>query len=106
MPLKKSSGKPSTRTRTTRAEGGPAGDFDSGASPAPAADRCWWAGADQASAAAKGLVGAMLIYNAGVPLLVLFGSLGPLGPLQWAAVLLHTALGIWCVRILADRVSP
>ena len=67
---------------------------------------CWWAGADQASAAAKGLVGAMLIYNAGVPLLVLFGSLGPLGPLQWAAVLLHTALGIWCVRILADRVSP
>ena len=37
---------------------------------------CWWARADQASAAAKGLVGAMLIYNAGVPLLVLSGSLG------------------------------
>ena len=46
MPLKKSSGKPSTRTRTTRAEGGPAGDVDAGASPAPAVDRCWWAGAD------------------------------------------------------------
>jgi len=46
MPLKKSSGKPSTRTRTTRAEGGPAGDVDAGASPAPAVDRCWWAGGD------------------------------------------------------------
>jgi DNA-3-methyladenine glycosylase I len=46
MPLKKSSRKPSPRTRTTRAEGGPAGDVDAGASPAPAVDRCWWAGAD------------------------------------------------------------
>src|SRR5678816_3786022 len=46
MPLKKSSRKPSPRTRTTRAEGGPAGDVDAGASPVAGVDRCWWAGAD------------------------------------------------------------
>ena len=51
----------------------------------------------------EGLVGAMLIYNAGVPLLVLFGSLGALGPLQWAADLLTRrwgsgACGFWLIE--------
>ena len=64
---------------------------------------CWWARDDERSAASRALVGAMLTYNAAVVALVLFGTLGSLGPLQWAAVVVHGALGIWCARVLADR---
>lgn len=64
---------------------------------------CWWARNDQRSAASSALVGAMLIYNVAVVALVLVGALGSLGPLQWAAVVLHGALGIWCARVVADR---
>lgn len=64
---------------------------------------CWWARDDERSAASRAIVGAMLIYNAGVVALVLAGVLGSLGPIQWAAVVLHGALGIWCARIVAAR---
>ena len=57
---------------------------------------CWWARNDAHGPAARAIVGALLIYNAGVVALVLFGQLGSLGPFQWAAVVLHGALGIWC----------
>jgi hypothetical protein len=59
---------------------------------------CWWA-RDSARGVSRAMVGAMLIYNAGVVTLVLLGQLGSLGPLQWAAVVLHGALGIWCALI-------
>jgi hypothetical protein len=45
----------------------------------------------------------MLIYNATVIAVVIAGALGALGPLQWAAVVLHAALAIWCARVVADR---
>jgi hypothetical protein len=61
---------------------------------------CWWARRDAAS---RPLVGAMLIYNVVVVALVLGGALGALGPLQWAAVVLHGAQAIWCVWVVADR---
>lgn len=60
---------------------------------------CWWARDDGGSRAARAIVGAMLIYNVAVIVLVLFGGLGSLGPLQWAAVVLHGAMGIWCARV-------
>jgi hypothetical protein len=64
---------------------------------------CWWARDDERSAASRAIVGAMLIYNAAVAMLVLVGGLGSLGPLQWAAVALHGPMAIWCARIVADR---
>ena len=64
---------------------------------------CWWARHEQQSAASKALVGAMLIYNAAVVVLVIVGALGALGPLQWAVVVLHGSLAIWCAWVVADR---
>ena len=64
---------------------------------------CWWARHEERSATSRALVGGMLIYNATVVPLVIAGALGALGPLQWAAVVLHGALAIWCARVVADR---
>jgi hypothetical protein len=64
---------------------------------------CWWARAAERSAASRAIVGAMLIYNAAVAALVLLGGLGPLGPLQWMAVVLHGAMGMWCAWVVTNR---
>jgi hypothetical protein len=64
---------------------------------------CWWARHEDRSATASALVGAMLIYNSAVVTLVIVGALGGLGPLQWALVIVHGALAIWCARVVADR---
>lgn len=60
---------------------------------------CWWARHDQQSAASRALVGALLIYNGAVVALIIAGALGALGLLQWAAMILHGVLAIWCVSI-------
>ena len=64
---------------------------------------CWWARHEERSAASRALVGGMLIYNATVVALVIAGALGALGPLQWAAVVLHGALAIWCAWVVANQ---
>ena len=64
---------------------------------------CWWARHDGGSAASRGLVSGLLIYNAAVVALVLSGSFGSLSPLLWAVVVVHGAMAIWCVWLL--RVS-
>lgn len=64
---------------------------------------CWWARHDERTEASRGLVGALLVYNAAVAALVSVGVLGDLGPLQWSAIVLHAALAIWCVWVVADR---
>jgi hypothetical protein len=64
---------------------------------------CWWARNEAGSAASRALVGALLIYNSGVVALGLLGTLGGLGPLQGAAVVVHGAQAIWCARVLGDR---
>jgi hypothetical protein len=61
---------------------------------------CFWARNDDARGA---LVGAMLLYNVAVVPLVLVGALGSLGALQWTAVILHGAMGIWCLRVVGAR---
>lgn len=61
---------------------------------------CWWARNDERSAASRAIVRALLIYNAGVLALVVFGGLGALGLPQWAAVAIHGVMGIWCARIV------
>ena len=62
---------------------------------------CWWARHDGASAAARALVGGLLVYNVAVVALAAVGSLGGPGPLQWAAIALHAVQAVWCVWALA-----
>jgi hypothetical protein len=60
----------------------------------------WCARHDGGSAASKGLVSGLLIYNAAVVVLVLSGSFGSLGPPLWAVAIVHAAMAIWCVWLL------
>jgi hypothetical protein len=64
---------------------------------------CWRARDDERSVASRAIVEAILVYNAAVVALVLFGALGSLGPVQWAVVVLHGAMGIWCSKTLTAR---
>jgi hypothetical protein len=60
---------------------------------------CWLARSDAQSLAARGLIGAMVIYNLGAALIL--GDAGvrsqPVGIVLWPAVILHTAMTVWCV---------
>lgn len=64
---------------------------------------CWWARHDSGSAASRGLVSGLLIYNATVVALVLSATFGSLGPLLWALVVMHGAMALWCVWSLRSR---
>jgi hypothetical protein len=57
---------------------------------------CWWSRHDGVSAAARGLVSGLLIYNAAVVALVLSASFGSIGPLLLTVVVVHGAMGLWC----------
>jgi hypothetical protein len=65
---------------------------------------CWLARSDTQSLAARGLVSAMVIYNVGVALVL--GDAGirskPVGIILWPAVVLHTAMTVWCVVSLVN----
>jgi hypothetical protein len=65
---------------------------------------CWWARHDGGSAASRGLVSGLLIYNAAVVGLVFSGSLGSISPLLWALIVVHGSMALWCVWSL--RVAP
>ena len=61
---------------------------------------CWLARGDTQSPAARGLVAAMVLYNLGV--VFILGTAGirslPVGVVLWpAAVVLHTAMTVWCI---------
>ena len=64
---------------------------------------CWLARENAAGRAARGLIRAMLLYNAAiVAILVLaWTNQGLRGVALWPVVLAHTALAIWCVVALA-----
>jgi hypothetical protein len=66
---------------------------------------CWFARDDGGSAAARGLVSGMLIYNAAIVALVLSSGFGPISPALWGAVMLHGAMAIWSVWSLRVAVS-
>jgi hypothetical protein len=63
---------------------------------------CWLAGGDTKSRAGRGLVVAMLVYNAGA--VVVLGAAGiqspTVGIALWPAVVLHAIMAVWCARVL------
>ena len=67
---------------------------------------CWFASYEVQSRAARGLAGAMMLYNLGV--VFILGAAGlqshPVGIALWPAVILHATMSVWCVASL--RRSP
>ena len=68
---------------------------------------CWLANDDTQGRAARGLVAAMLLYNVAVAALLAFASvgLGLHGLALWPAVVLHSAMTVWCVTCLRRNPS-
>ena len=63
---------------------------------------CWLARDDTQSRATRGLVVAMLIYSIAATAFLAFAGigLGLHGVVLWPAVILHAAMGFWCVGCL------
>jgi hypothetical protein len=65
----------------------------------------WFARHDEQSYAARALVGAMLLYNAGVVSVHLYAGirLRLSGVGLWPAVLLHVVMTVWCGMYLRQQ---
>ena len=66
---------------------------------------CWLARKDEQSRAATGLIAAMLLYNTAVVALLSFAGIGSGldGIGLWPAVVLHTAMAVWCLACLRGK---
>ena len=66
---------------------------------------CWLARHDAQSRAARGLVGAMVLYNAAITTVLVYAGIG-LGLSSiglWPVVLLHAVMTVWCVMCLLNK---
>lgn len=63
---------------------------------------CWFAREDRGSRSQRGLLWAMLAYNAGASTVLAFGGtmFSMAGVALWPAVGLHGVMAIWCVQNL------
>ena len=68
---------------------------------------CWLARDDTQSRTARGLVVAMLMYNIVATAVLAFAGigLGLHGVALWPAVVLHAAMGAWCIGCLQRNLS-
>ena len=66
---------------------------------------CWLARHDGQSRAARGLLGAMVVYNAGVFMVLAYAgiALGLSGIGLWPVVVVHAAMTVWCVMGLVNK---
>jgi hypothetical protein len=66
---------------------------------------CWLARHDGPSRAARGLVGAMALYNAAVFTVLVYAGTGQglSGIGLWPTVLVHAAVTAWCVAAMLQR---
>jgi hypothetical protein len=66
---------------------------------------CWFARHDRLSSAARGLVGALVLYNAAIfTVLVHAGTALGLSAIGlWPTVLVHAAMTVWCVASLLKK---
>lgn len=66
---------------------------------------CWFARHDGESRAAKGVVSAMVLYNLGAVALFAYAGIGSglVGVALWPAVVLHTAMAVWCIASLLRK---
>ena len=66
---------------------------------------CWLARHDGRSRAARGLVGAMALYNTAILAVLVYAGigLGLSGIGLWPTVLVHAAMTAWCVASMLQR---
>ena len=66
---------------------------------------CWLLRNEGRSRAAKGMVGAMLLYNGGGTGVLLYAGpgLGLYGTGFWPAVLAHAVMAVWCLLSLLQK---
>jgi hypothetical protein len=66
---------------------------------------CWLLRNEGGSRAARGMAGAMLLYNGGASGVLLYAGpgLGLYGTGFWPAVLVHAVMGVWCLVSLLQK---
>src|SRR5262245_427787 len=66
---------------------------------------CWLARLEGRSRVAQGLAGAMVIYNVGAVTIFVYAGLALRlsGVGLWPAVVVHTAMTVWCITSLSNR---
>jgi hypothetical protein len=69
---------------------------------------CWLSRNDAGSRAARGVVGAMAVYNLGAVIVLATAGIRsqPVGLALWPAVVLHAAMAVWCIAAVTRRLEP